>query len=118
MTLRIVAAVCCEEVAPPWPLTLKGVQFRWKSPPVQFCIWVQVQNQSERPFSMRFELSRASELVYQSEDELILDGLSRVERFVRVSAEELGQKTYRVDIVLNDVAAHRLMVDFGSKESP
>ena len=118
MPLTVVSTVCCENVTGSWPCTLERVRFRWPSPPEEFCVWVLVQNLSGKPFSMRFEMTRVSDLAYSSEDELILKGNTRVERFARFKGTDLEPKTYRVSIVLNDVVAGNFVVDLGSKELP
>ena len=118
MPLTVVSAVCCENVSATWPYTLERVRFRWASPPDEFCVWVQVQNLSEKSFTWRFEVTRVSDLVYASEDELILSGSTRVERFARFQGADLEAKTYRLNVVLNDVVASSFLIDLGSKELP
>jgi hypothetical protein len=116
MSLRVVACAVAEDVQGDWPVSLLRVRFRWHEPPARFAIWLRVANLPESDFGLRVQVSRGRKLVFSSVEELILPGTDFVERVFVLARRNLRPKTYRVDVLLNGLVAHKLILDLGAPE--
>ena len=74
-------------------------------------------NPSEREFSVQLQVYRLNELEFASDEELILSGLDRFQKYYRFVAGSLQAKTYAFRLLLNGVPARTLILDFGAKEA-
>lgn len=98
--------------------TLVRVRGEWSQPPSTFAVWLELQNPSERAFTLRLEIWRGKEFVGETEDELVLAGVVRAQRWRQFSIQNLQPKTYKVVVLIDDQQARILTLDFGAKGAP
>lgn len=115
--LEVRNMIACDAISAEEPYTLTSVRFAWSRPPSEFALWCDIGNPSERAFSVQLQVYRLKELVFTSDEELVLSGLEGFQKYYRFVAGALQVKTYAFRLLLNGVPARTLVLDFGAREA-
>ena len=116
--LSVVNAVVCEAISKARPFTLKRVRKRWRTPPSQLCVYLEITNPSEEPYDIAFELWRGQEFMSASEIELIPASKGIDEHTNILEFDGLEPKSHLLIVLLNGKPAGKIRMDFGHPEAP
>lgn len=117
MDITILNAVASNGVTDGEPKDLLGVGFRWRVPPDQFAVWIELYNPTERAFSINLQIQRGRDFVGESGDELVLAGGSYWQGVYRWrKGAGFQAKTYNVHTVVDGVPVRLVPLDFGHPE--
>ncbi|MCZ7606433.1 MAG: hypothetical protein M5U25_10235 [Planctomycetota bacterium] len=116
--LKLVTAVVCESASEAAPYTLIRVRKRWRTPPAELCVYLEVLNATGEPYDVAAQIRRKSTIVAAFETELVLMSKRDLDEVIlTLPLEGLEPRTYGINLLLNGVVADTLWVDFGHPEA-
>lgn len=115
MNVSVLNTVVCEQIRVGRRVTLVDVGPKWSSPPTNLAVWIELHNPSERDFSVAVQVWRGRNLLDESPTELVLAGQPHWQTFFQwESLHDFKRKTYTFVVLVDDVRARTIMVDFGA----
>lgn len=112
--LKLVTAVVCESVSETPPYSLVRVRKRWRTPPSEIFVYLELFNFTGDPYEVTARIRRRSATVATYETELVLmTRRDHDEIVIALPLENVEPKSYSIDILLDNVVADTLWVDFG-----
>ena len=117
MDPELLNAVICEDVSAESPYILTAPRRSWSEPPYSIGVWVEIENLSEKEFSVGIEIWRGKQMVDHMADELVLPGQSYWQsRFEMELPRSILPKSHAIRVLLNGAIARILKVNFGIPE--
>lgn len=107
--------VACDRISRRPPFTLHGVGRDWRWPPPKLFVWAEVLNPHEKEFTVQAQLWRGTQLVHETEVELVLAGQDYWQQvFAFHPHAALEAKSHRLCLLLDNNVARNITLDFGS----
>lgn len=110
--------VTCDKLTASRPHTLRRVRRSWRSPPANLGIYIEfMRMRGDQEFDWTLRILRGRLLILESAPELELAGSRYVEAALNLPITDFDAKTYRLEVLINDVPASSTMLDCGSVEA-